>query len=115
MAKLNDRRCHIAFMDSRARGLQEKVDILNRGEYLDIREHGGATFHQLARRASAHLVKYPFDVVYVAGGVCDISHKDHDTKKVSFNWNSTDSLTNHLTTSLSNENEFLTKNHRPQR
>ena len=57
MARLNDRRCHVAFMDSRAAGLQSKVDELNDNEYLDVRRCNGASLHQLTRAAgdSGHL------------------------------------------------------------
>ena len=87
MARLNDRRWHTALLDSRACGLQEKIDIINDGEYLGVRQYNGATLHELSGRASRHLDRYPFDVVYIAWGVCDITSKDDLTKAISFEWN----------------------------
>ena len=111
MARLNDRRCHVIFMDSRAEGLQEKIDALNGGEYLGVRKCGGATLQQLISSANAHLKNYPFDVVYVAGGVCDITQKEHGTKRISFAWTSKEELTEHLISTLKRGNDFLTREH----
>ena len=58
--------------DSRGSGLQEEIVKINRGEYLEVRMVKGATLHQLANLARKHLVRYPFDVIYLAGGACDI-------------------------------------------
>ena len=87
MASLNERRCHVAFLDGRGAGLQEKIVEINKGEYLEARVHNGATFHSLSRLASAHLGSYPFDVVYIAGGACDVTTKDFDSGRISFDWN----------------------------
>ena len=111
MARLNDRRCHIVFMDSRGVGLQEIIDRLNHGEYLEIQVKKGATLQTLSRSLSSHLTRYPFDVVYIAGGICDFTTKDHVTKNISFQWKSTSDLQNYLFSILENEDKFLTKNH----
>ena len=62
------------------------VVTLNKGEYLKVREYKGATLYQLAKLAGKHLDNYPFDVVYIAGGACDITKKDNCTNKISFEW-----------------------------
>ena len=111
MAKLNDRRCHVAFMDSRAAGLQEKIDALNDGEYLGIREHKSASLQHLSRQAGRHLVRYPFDVVYIAGGACDITYKENNSNAISFNWDPPGGICDHLLATLANENERLRKEH----
>ena len=111
MARLNERRCYWVFTDSRGVGLQEKVDVLNSGEYLGVRVCKGAMLHQLSRMAGAHLEKYPFDVVYVAGGVCDITTKCQITKSISFNWDPPTGVGAHLIRSLRLENKYLLDNH----
>ena len=111
MARLNDRRCHTAFMDSRAEGIQKIVDELNDNEYLAIRQLKGANLHQLTQAASAHLKSYPFDVVYIIGGACDITYKDHRTKEISFNWSPPGSLTDHLLSTISYEDSFMRSTH----
>ena len=111
MARLNDRRCHIAFMDSRGVGLLAKIDCLNQGEYLEVCIHKGATLHQLTRRASEHLTSYPFDVVYILGGACDITTRDEVTKKISFDWAPASKVASHLLDSLKLEDKFMQSNH----
>ena len=111
MARLNERRCHIAFMDSRAQGLQEKIDALNKGEYLGVRKHNGATLHQLTRKASEHLKNYPFDVVYIIGGACDITLKNKSTKTISFPWAPPEDLSQHLISTLDAENNTMKEKH----
>ena len=111
MAKLNDRRYHITLMDSRGTGLQSKIDQVNQGEYLEVHVHNGATLSHLARAADAHLANYPFDVVYVAGGACDITTKNKITKKISFDWESMDALSAHLINTLQEENHRLLLKH----
>ena len=64
--------------------MQSKVDRINQGEYMECRVYNGATLHQLSKKASKHLHRYPFDVVYIMGGVCDITRKDTTTNKISF-------------------------------
>ena len=98
-------------LDSRANGLQERVDVLNVGEYLGIRQYNGATLHDLTRQASRHLDKYPFDVVYIAGGICDVTTKDDVTKTISFRWNPPNDVSKHLLNTLNRENETMRKDH----
>ena len=111
LAQLNDKRCHIAFMDSRAGGLQEKIDERNEEEYLGIREHKGASLHHLSRLVSSHLEKYPFDVVYIIGGACDITTKQPISTRISFNWDPPSNLEKQLTSTLTEESEFMVKSH----
>ena len=111
MAKFSDRRCHWVFIDSRGEGLQTKIDMANAGEYLGVRMRKGATLLQLSRMAGAHLEKYPFDVVYVAGGACDITTKCQATKSVSFSWESLEDLYGHLSSMLNQEDKFMKKNY----
>ena len=51
MARLNERRSHMVFMDSRGEGLQVQIDCLNKGEYMGIKIYKGATLHQLAKKS----------------------------------------------------------------
>ena len=61
--------------------------------------------------ASAHLANYPFDVVYVAGGACDITSKDKATNRISFKWNPPQDVAVHLLGSLRTEDSFISNNH----
>ena len=111
MANFNSKRCHIAFMDSRGMDLQGEVNKINRGEYLEVRVYKGATLHQLAKMASKHLNSYPFDVVYVAGGTCNITDKDSVTSKISFNWKKQEDLQTHIMKEVEGVYDFLAKSH----
>ena len=111
MAKINDRRCHIAFLDSRGTGLQNIVDRINGNEYLEIRISKGASLHHLSRKASAHLVKYPFDVIYIAGGACDITTKNYETNVISFLWDPPSKVESHLTEVLDLEDKYMSEAH----
>ena len=50
-------------------------------------------------------------MVYVIRGACDITHKDQTTKKISFEWAMQDELSEHLTSTLDYEINFMTKKH----
>ena len=39
-----------------------------------------------------HLKRCPFVIIYIVGGVCDITHKDSLTKKISYIWRSGEEL-----------------------
>ena len=111
MAALNEKRCHIAFMDSRGYELQAKVDTLNDGEYLGIRKHKGAGLHQLTRLASSYLDKYPFDGVYIIGGACDITTKAKNSNQISFEWSQPSDLGKYLALTLASEDQYIEKHH----
>ena len=67
----------MVFADSRAGGLQDRVDRLNStGEYMEINEYKGATLEELIGIAEKYLPLHPFDVVYIVGGVNDITTKN---------------------------------------
>ena len=67
----------------------------------------GASLQQLSRMAGAHLDRYPFDVVYVAGGACDITTKSQYSKAISFDWNPPAAVSSHLIRMLDLEDKYL--------
>ena len=95
--------------------MQRLVDSVNSGEYLDCRDYKGATLHQLAKKASKHLNKYPFDVVYIIGGACDITNKEKETNRISFDWPLPNSLSDFMLGALSHKDKYFTKNHAASR
>ena len=111
MAGFNDRRCHIAYFDSRGEGLQTCIDSINTQEYISIRVNHGATLQRLSRMASTHLDRYPFDVVYIAGGACDITRKNKATKEITFSWDPLEDLEAHLLHTLKSEAQLIYNRH----
>ena len=87
------------------------ITKINRSEYLEVRVSKGATLHCLTRLASSHLGKYPFDVVYIVGGICDVTTKDSATGRISFDWVPPAELGNQLVKRLYDEDEFMRRQH----
>ena len=104
------RREHCIFTDSRGSGLYKKIKGRGYGEFIGVWKKSGATFMNLVELAETHLDSYPFDVVYVAGGVNDITTKNQDTGKISFDWAPPECLIEHLLTVLKRENARLAQN-----
>ena len=104
------RREHWAFMDSRGNGVFEEIVKLDRDEFIGVWKQPGATLEELVQLASKHLDSYPFDIVYVAGGVNNITTKNKVTGKVSFDWDPPELLIPSLLQRLAVADEQLAKN-----
>ena len=101
MATLGSKRIHIVFADSRGCGLQKKIDRLNTtGEYMEIDDRKGATLADLIEIDEAYLPKHPFDVLYIAGGINDITFKNKLTNQISYEWGNGPGLGDHLTSTV---------------
>ena len=101
MASLGIKRVHLVLGDSRLSGIQTLVNGLNvSGEYMEIEEHKGASFESLVLTAESFLPTHPFDVVYITGGVNDITTKDKSTGRISYEWGVDKSLEIHMITNL---------------
>ena len=105
MVTLGSKRIQVVFADSRGAELQDHVNRLNNtGEYLEISENKGATLEDLIGQAERYLPLHPFDVIYIAGGVNDITSKDQCTKKISYDWDNGEDLQLHLVSTLTKAN-----------
>ena len=96
-------------MDSRGTGLYEKISKMDRREFIGVWKKSGATFDEVVELAKAHLTNYPFDVVYVVGGVNDITTKDRLSGNITFDWNPPELLIQHLQSKLKLVDCQLTK------
>ena len=106
MALLGRKRLHLVISDSRVAGIGDLIKKKGvQNELIEFRMRKGASLGELADTATTHLGKCPFDVVYIAGRVCDITSKNHDTGAISFDWVEGESLTSHLTGALSRAND----------
>ena len=98
---LGSKRIHVAFMDSRGDGLQDLIDKMKgQRETLEIDFRKGATLGDLVEKAKSYLKDHPFDVIYIAGGANNITHKNKWTKQISYTWGPGEGLKKHLVDSL---------------
>ena len=110
MVTLGSKRIHVVFADSRGGDLQEIVDKINcTGEHMEINEYKGATFEELVGEAERYLPLHLFDVIYIAGGVNNITSKNRRTKAISYNWERGDALQDHLVSILTRADDWFKK------
>ena len=101
MVTLGSKRIHMAFMDSRGLDLDQRISKINTtNKHLEINAYYGATFEDLVGYAERYLHGHEFDVVYIAGGACNITTKNRETKSITYNWGTGDSLGTYLTKSI---------------
>ena len=96
-------------MDSRAEGIYDSIHKQPQPEYIGVWKQQGATLGDLVDLASAHLRNSPFDIVYIAGGVNNITTKNRATGKISFLWDPPETIIPHLASDLRAANDQLTK------
>ena len=89
----------------------KRIKSRNHHEFIGVWKKSGATFEELVDLAANHLDNYPFDIVYIIGGVNNITTKDEHTGKISFTWNPAERLINHLTLILKEANVRFTKDY----
>ena len=112
MAMLGSCRIHIVFTDSRGDKLQELIDSRNKTkEHFEVDFLKGAIFDDLVDKADKYLHTHPFDVIYIAGGVNDITYKDRRTNLIHYTWGQESSLKDHLVSTFRRADEHLSKNH----
>ena len=108
MATLGGKRIHLLITDSRGTGLGDLVRKGNPAqEHFEVKVCRGATINEMVDEASRHLQRCPFDVVYIAGGACDITTKNYFTKIVSYEWEGEKALSNHLVKVIKNAHKKL--------
>ena len=101
---------HLVVGDSRIAGIGDLIKEKGGAvELIEFKMCKGANLERLAEEAVGHLSKCPFDVIYIAGGACDITSKDHTSGKIYFNWKDQLSLQNHLVNSLNRANDKFKK------
>ena len=102
MALLGSKRLHMIVMDSRGKGLGDLIRAkIESNEIVDV------IVRELVDVASKHLNGHPFDVVYIAGGACDITTKDRKSKEITYTWGEGSGLQEHLLRVLRKANASL--------
>ena len=69
----------------------------------------GARIQDLAMEAEYYAQSAPFDVMFIAGGICNVTTKDRLTKKISFEWQDPVKLASYLIKTVEDAEEFLLK------
>ena len=111
--KMNGRRRkHIIMFDSRGDGLQEKIEKINdSGVRIEAWFFGGANYERLKDEANYYAGMNPFDIIYIVGGVNELTRKDHHTGKYKFQWKNYHDLEHHMHERLETVKNFLEKEH----
>ena len=110
MATLGGKRIHLVVTDSRGAGLGDLVrESKELKEHFEVKICRGASLGELADETTSHLQRCPFDVVYIAGGVCDITSKNQLSNKISYDWINGEDLSKHLKGSLNKADEKMKK------
>ena len=112
MAELGDKRKHVLFIDSRGSLLEEtlrKAGISK--EVFEIRATRGARIQALIRNADEYAKKYPFDVLYIAGGINNVTTKCSITKVVTFEWLSVKALSEFLIHTMERALKYFKREH----
>ena len=112
MASLGDKRKHILFTDSRGSLLEETLKKVGvKKTDFEIRASPGAKIQHLIRNADEYAKQFPFDVIYISGGINNVTTKCKVTKIVTFEWLSESALSKFLITTMENGLYHLQKEH----
>ena len=103
------RREHWIFIDSRGTDLYELIKAKRPAEFIGVWRKSGATLGDLVQLASKHLLSYPYDIVYVVGGVNDITTKYKRSGKIAFEWSPPELIMQHLTAQLKTADDALSR------
>ena len=112
MASFGDKRKHVRFVDSRGSLLAEtllKVGV-KKSEF-EIKASPGAKIQWLIRQADEYAKKYPFDVIYIAGGINNVTTKCKITKVVTFDRLSEKALSDFHINTLEGALKYLKRQH----
>ena len=96
-----ERRKVIFFTDSRGEYVQRIIERDYKCKCgVEVLMYKGATIGTLVENAIYYAKDRPYDILLIAGGICDITDYDRATKEVSFRWRSSDSITSHIITEM---------------
>ena len=106
------RRKHIIMFDSRGDRLQSKIENINKsGVRVEAWFFRGANYQRLQNEASYYAKYNPFDMIYIVGGVNELTTKDQHTGKYYFPWNDYQELENHMFERADTVKSYLEKEH----
>ena len=96
-ANVLNRRRYIFFLDSRGSNLEYELKKVNKDKMLvEPWKFNSATIEDLIHEAINYGRMRPFDLIYILGGICNITTKNWNTGEISFDWPNADSLAAHI-------------------
>ena len=91
------RRKLIFFTDSRGLFLNEIIaQEFGQTNGVEILHYKGAGIGTLIKNAYYYAGSRPFDQLFIAGGICNITRKDHETNSIFFDWKDSVALAKHV-------------------
>ena len=110
MAFLGDRRRYIFVFDSRGKHLESILKSKNVKQLpVDMLFFDGADIEDLYREAVNYCSWRPFDIMFIVGGICNVTTKDRITKKISFDWQDPEKLLSHLIEEIDKGEKYFYK------
>ena len=98
--------------DSRGDRLQPKIEKINKsGIRIEGWFFGGANYKRLQDKADYYAKYNQFDIIYLVGGVNELTRKNPDTGKYYFHWKNYQDLENHMFERIFTVEGFLEKKH----
>ena len=92
--------------------MQTEIEKINKsGIVLEAWFFGGANYERLKDEADYYAQNRPFDIIYIVGGVNEITRKDPYTGKYYFPWKNYQDLENHMFERLKTVKTYLEKSH----
>ena len=93
---LNRRRL-IFFFDSRGKFLEYEINLINNTKKpVEPWTFSSATINDLVHEAINYGKTRPFDLLFIVGGICDITVKDWGNNTITFPWTDSKSLVQHV-------------------
>ena len=106
------RRKHVIMFDSRGDRLQAKIEKINKSDIpIEAWFFGGANYKRLQDEADYYAKFHPFDIIYIVGGVNELTTKDQYTGKYYFKWKDYQELENHMFERITSVKNHLEKEH----
>ena len=91
-----EKRKHIIMFDSRGNGLQTEIEKIKPDIPVEAWFFGGANYERLKDEADYYAKNRPFDIIYIVGGVNELTKKDTYTRKYYFRWENYENLEHHM-------------------
>ena len=99
-----DRRRFIFFTDSRGANLEHEVNMINaERKPIEPWMFKSATIEDLTHEAINYGRTRPFDLMFIIGGICNITSKDWKNGNISFEWKDPEKLSRHVINIIENE------------
>lgn len=97
--------------DSRGMGLQHKMDICNDGNYdITVIVKRGRGITNAVMESSKKLISIAPDLIIITAGICDVTHKNRYTKRVSLQDDNIENMVKQMETNMDTVKQHLMMN-----